>query len=259
MKAENEDEALAQLAGVLEPATYPDDELRAALRSARGDVASAAEMLLMPRIKSSGKRKAGTSLHSWLSRPRHTPANEASGLPELHGKRRAKTKPDDDILSGLATASVDDISKEASATAWKSLYSTMRPQNPAKVPKAKPAPQPPIIVANQAQIDAQGLPLTILESPLSPSFASALYLAMMEESTAWDHNRFYLAGRWVESPHQTTGYKRRGDGYLAKDILGEVDGGEVVMKASGLVPERDPKWYYSGTVQTLPAVCPLTD
>jgi len=31
---------------------------------------------------------------------------------------------------------------------------------------------------------------------------------MMEESNTWDRNRFYLAGKWVESPHTVCHYSR---------------------------------------------------
>lgn len=199
------DTSLALLASLLEPAIYPLEELIDALTDANGDVASAAEAILLPRIKSSGKRKAGTGLESWLGRkkPKDLPIPQTP--PKVDGAVLVKqAKPSTDLLSVLRQAS----------------SSTSKP---------KTVPQPAVQVSSQASIDTAGLPVTILESPLSPAFASALYHAMMEESAKWESNKWYLAGRWVESPHLMTSYARHGDPTHMSRI--------------------DAKYYYSGTEQ----------
>ena len=179
MEVTDTDTSLAILSSLLEPATYPIEQLLEALTENDGDVTRAAESLLLPRIKSSGKRKAGASLESWLGKEQPTspkkPRPEAPGL---------DPKPID-LLSVL--------------------------KQPESRPKTQP--QPAILLSTQKAIDKQHLPLTILDSPLSPEFASALYLAMMEESEQWGRHRWYLAGKWVESPHLMTTYTRQGGGY----------------------------------------------
>jgi hypothetical protein len=79
--------------------------------------------------------------------------------------------------------------------------------------RLRTGPQPAVLLSTQSAIDKHGLPLTILQSPLSAPFASALYLAMMAESEKWDRHRWYLAGKWVESPHTVTNYARKGGGH----------------------------------------------
>jgi hypothetical protein len=184
------DTSLAILSSLLEPASFPLDQLLDALTDADGDPAVAAEQLLLPRIKSSGKRKTGTSLESWLSRKRDKAALTPPTTPPKRSPSRASsstpTKPPVDLLRVLKQA--DGV-------------------------KVKQPPRPPIALPSQAAIDKHGLPLTILESPLSPAFASALYLAMMKESEEWERHRWFLAGKWVESPHTMTSFARMGGGY----------------------------------------------
>ena len=216
---DDNDAKIALLASLLEPATYPISEYLEALTGAHGDVALAAEALLLPRIQSAGKRKAGSTLESWL------------------GKKR-----------GVATESVEDnqasdIEKNVAVSTSPSkgkpssdLLAMFRQSSPSKT-KAKTIPQPALLLTSQAAIDRHKLPVTLAQSPLSPALASALYLAMMDESETWDRNRFYLAGKWVESPHTTTVYAREGGGYGER-----------------LGAEGQARYFYSGTELGTPNV-----
>jgi hypothetical protein len=180
---EDTDTKLAILASLLEPASYPLEDLLDALQSSNGDVGQAAEAILLPRVKSAGKRKAGSSLESWL------------------GKKRVPVSPS--WSSETATsmkANSNAIKKEGVNLLDHLKHPTTE--------RTKSIPRPAVHLTSQSSIDAHNLPLSILKSPLSPSFASALYLAMMEESTTWERNRFYLAGKWVESPHTVCHYSR---------------------------------------------------
>ena len=207
------DTALALLASLLAPAEYPLDRLMDALVGSKGDVQNAAESLLLPRIKSSGKRKAGTSLESWLNRsqaaPKEQPSPKRLRTPSTPPKAKA---PAVNLLDVLKQPKQEESSK----------------------PKA--TPQPALLLTSQEALDKHGLPLTLLRSPLSPALASALYLAMMEESEQWDRNRWYLAGRWVESPHLMTTYARKDGGY----------GDEENMS----------KYYYAGSEMAVPKTYP---
>lgn len=189
------DTKLAMLASLLEPASYPTDELLEALQGADGDVAKAAEALLLPRVKSAGKRKAGTSLESWLGgKKRHE--NVASPRLAPTPTEPTQRKPAVDLLS---------ILKQPADMA-------------AAGDKVKNAPRPALHLPDQSAIDSHRLPLTLLRSPLSPALASALYLTMMDESETWERNRFYLAGKWVESPHTVCHYARDPPTMEEKDI-----------------------------------------
>ena len=178
---EDTDTKLAILSSLLEPATYPLEELLDALQESHGDVGKAAELLLLPRVRGAGKRKAGTSLESWL------------------GKKRAPISPT------VKTDTTTSLKAEPVKREGVNLLDHLKQPTSERT---KAIPRPPVHLPNQSAIDSHNIPLSILKSPLSPSFASALYLAMMEESETWERNRFYLAGKWVESPHTVCHYSR---------------------------------------------------
>jgi hypothetical protein len=241
-----QDAQIAFLASLLEPATFSTEEYVAALQNSAGDVQLAAEELLLPRVKSAGKRKAGTSLESWLGRKRG--GNGRGGPKEVEPVADV----DVDLKRSVLLATKDEESvkpardQDNPTKPRVDAFSVLlNPTSQPKNPKAKATPQPAVRLATQAQIDSVGLPLTNLTSPLSPSLASALYLTMMEESEKWERNRWYLAGRWVESPHTLTSYAR---GPGREKETGDPDFSEKAKK------QNEGKYYYSGTEQKTSAV-----
>ena len=233
---EDGDIKIALLVSLLEPATYPISEYIDAIAAASGDVAKAAEALLLPRVKSVGKRKAGTSIDSWL------------------GRKTGKTVIGDEHHSEPPVVVSRTPSSPSKVGPPVDLLSVLRQSSPTKPLNIKSLPQPALLLTSQASIDSSNVPVTLLPSPLSPSLASALYLALMEESEQWERNRWFLAGKWVESPHTTTVYARKGDGY------GELEGEESdardaeTQKDASKIKSR---YYYSGTELSPPKVNPL--
>jgi hypothetical protein len=216
MAEDDTDTKLALLASLLEPATFPIEAYVEALSSADGEVGKAAEELLLPRVKSAGKRKAGASLESWLGRKKGTPAS-----------RHDRSEACEQVAQG-------DQAVKGEVKPVTPLSTLLRqPSTPPKI-KPKATPQSALNLTSQAAIDAHDLPLTLLSSPLSASFASALYLAMMTESESWPRHRWYLAGRWVESPHLMSGYRRADGGFQDE--------------------EGKAKYYYSGSELPKPQV-----
>lgn len=183
------DEALAQLASILEPAVYPLEQLGNAIKRAKGDVAAAAEDLLLAGPKPTVTSRPSSSLSDWLGRS------------DKSVKKRARSE---DTLKD--PVQVTQQPKRPVADLSKLL------KQPTTLAKPKRPPQPALTLGSQKQIDAHGLPVTLLESPLSPAFASALYLVMMKESEKWESNKWYLAGKRVESPHLMSNYVRDIDG-----------------------------------------------
>jgi hypothetical protein len=194
---EDTDTKLAILASLLEPATFPLEELLERLNENEGDVVKAAEGILLPRVKGAGKRKAGTSLESWLGKKRSSSILDSKE--EFSGAPRPRSRPTPNLEK-------DDNNVEKKPIMVNLLDHLKQPSHSNE--KSKNIPRPAIHLSNQDIIDSHNLPLSILKSPLSPAFASALYLTMMEESETWDRNRFYLAGKWVESPHTVCHYSR---------------------------------------------------
>lgn len=198
-----DDTQLAILASLLEPASYPVLELSEALRDNKGDVAAAAEALLLPRVKSSGKRKAGTSLESWLGKKRGSEAVKQQVEVDL-----TESSPSRRSLPATTSSTPPKPLKNAFTLLTSTSTSSASP-----APKSKAPARPAIPLATQSAIDAHSLPLTLLKSPLSPALASALFLALMQESEEWERHRWFLAGRWVESPHTSANFYRRRGGY----------------------------------------------
>ena len=223
--AEYNDTQIALLASLLEPASYPISEYLEALENANGDISKAAEALLLPRVKSAGKRKAGTSIQSWRGKKKHGDISEDENAGTWRGSAESTLR--------------NPVSRDPATD----LLSLLRKESPSKPAKAKTLPQPALLLTSQASIDAHGLPATMVQSPLSPSLASALYLALMEESELWDRNRWYLAGRWVESPHTTTVYARKGAGYGSRGC----DIREAAPEDGDDPAKRKARYYYSGT------------
>lgn len=223
---------LLLLASLLEPATYSSAELRSALQSAKGDLSLAAEELLLPKLKSAGKRKAGTSLESWFGKKRGEGVHVASEPIVV------PPSPPSKIIQGQAGPSVPV--RDAFALLKSSASST-------STTKAKATPQSALHLTSQEAIDKHRLPLSLLTSPLSPAFASALYLAMMEESESWERHKWYLAGKWVESPHTMSGYHQVGGGFGVDRWSGCAD--------SSTEGEMNPQYFYSGKELPYPKVC----
>jgi hypothetical protein len=165
------------------------EQLGNAIKRAKGDVAAAAEDLLLAGPKPTVTSRPSSSLSDWLGRS------------DKSVKKRARSE---DTLKD--PVQVTQQPKRPVADLSKLL------KQPTTLAKPKRPPQPALTLGSQKQIDAHGLPVTLLESPLSPAFASALYLVMMKESENWESNKWYLAGKWVESPHLMSNYVRDIDG-----------------------------------------------
>ncbi|ORY25822.1 hypothetical protein BCR39DRAFT_566183 [Naematelia encephala] len=192
---------IALLASLLEPSTYPISDYLEALTAADGDVGRAAEEMLIPRVKSAGKRKAGTSLESWLGRKRSA-VSRVKETTDEERKTSAQSLNNDQDGGTISTRS----------SLAPDLMSILRqPTTPPKTKsKTKNSPQSALVLTSQAAIDAHSLPVTLLQSPLPASLASALYLTMMQESENWESNKWFLAGKWVQSPHLMSSYARSG-------------------------------------------------
>lgn len=212
---------LVLLASLVHPLTLPPQALEV-LASVDGDVAKAAERLLLPNPETSRKRKAGSSLQGWLGRP-------SDNKKAVKAKRKQEAESTDRHLtvsaaggskiSGTSTITInedkqrdDTISETAPPKSVTNAFEILG-RAPSSPVKQKVGPQPAIHLSSQASIDSHSLPLTLINQFLSPSLASALYLIMMEESNSWGANRFYIAGKAAKSPHTTGFYRKEGGGY----------------------------------------------
>ncbi|KGB78423.3 hypothetical protein CNBG_4261 [Cryptococcus deuterogattii R265] len=212
---------LVLLASLVHPLTLPSQALEM-LASVDGDVAKAAEKLLLPSPKASRKRKAGPSLQEWLGRPgdnNRTVKAKGKQEDESTGRHLTMSAAGSSKISGICIASIEE-NKETDGTL--SEATPPRPvtnafdilgRTPSSPVKQKLGPQRPVCLSSQASIDSNSLPLTLIDQPLPPSLASALYLLMLEEAKCWGANRFFIAGKEAKSPHKTGFYRKEGGGY----------------------------------------------
>jgi len=78
-------------------------------------------------------------------------------------------------------------------------------------PKKSLAQKPPITLATPAFV-AKHTPCTLHYSVLTPELACRLFYTMLNLSTGWKRNKWWLFDRIVESPHLTSFFARRTDG-----------------------------------------------
>ncbi|KAK6907200.1 hypothetical protein I203_101190 [Kwoniella mangroviensis CBS 8507] len=224
---EDTDTKLALLASLLEPLSFPFERLLESLNGADGDVGKAAEDLLLP---GSGdkKRKAGNSLQSWLKKPKKDIVDAKLDPGELEDD-------DDNVVNDAGPSNPIKSSNSDNIDLLSILRG--RPPLPSSPTKNKTSPQPALLLTSQSAIDSHDLPITLLDSPLPSSLASALYLELMEESEkSWYNNEFYLAGKQVKSPHTVQMYK------YPSSSNDEEEG-----KAQGATWGKGITYWYSGT------------
>lgn len=219
------DAVLAELLALLDPAPFSTDACVSALRRAKGDVSAAAELLLIggggegsssssavPTPTSTlapRKRPKQGGLKAWFSAPKSEPGaifKSGTPSPPSHSSNTPPRKPS----RTTSPAPPSPVNREASAANWAALLS--RPSSsPVPKEKVRAAPQRPAFLATPAAVVASGLPIALLQSPLTPSFAAQLFHELMAESPKWGRNKFFIAGREAESNHQATSYTREGE------------------------------------------------
>ncbi|KAL7419602.1 hypothetical protein Q5752_005514 [Cryptotrichosporon argae] len=268
MDQDERDARLAQLLSVLEPAVVEGAACVAALERTAWDVAAAAGELLEPaqagagpagagagsRSGARGKRKAATGLDGWLrkrtdgdgARPDQVAKAQSQTSNEKHTSalEQDRTAPKRD--TSLPEPETQPPKREPRPTFD---LSTLRPPPP-PAPKSLPA----LTLTSSSALAAHRVPLALLDSPLPPAFAAALYLAMMAESDAWETNKFYLAGRKVESGHTMASYAR--PEVADHDGNGESESGGEMGK-DRLLDGPGVRFYYSGNKHAVKPYPPL--
>lgn len=93
------------------------------------------------------------------------------------------------------------------------LMTVLRQPPPTKPPMPR---LPPLTLATPSLV-AQHTPCTLHLSALPADLACRLFYTMMDESTSWKKNKWWLFDRVVESPHSTSFYARSQNGVDGKD------------------------------------------
>lgn len=174
------DTLLALLASLLEY-TLPQDALLDALIHAKGDVLQAAAALSRDPPRGQKRRR---NLDDWFkSLTKKVPENEnaCNTTPRLRSRR---TSP----LSQRRVKSITDVLR-------------------APIPEPRTDPHtiqlPPLTLADAGMV-ASHTPCTLHKSVLPPELACELYYSLLDKSSEWSRNKWWLFDRVVESPHLTT-------------------------------------------------------
>ena len=194
------DLALAVLSSLVPNADISQDVLLDALVAAHGDVEAAAKTLRLESKEETlrpGKRRrrddAG-GLDQWLMPPaklggsdsRRLLTDQANTSPPPVKPKVAVTSP-----APLGVPTINDVLVDRSSA----------------IPSVPIADRslPPLTLGTAALV-ARHTPCTLIENVLPLELASRLYLTMIDESSSWQQNTWWLAERLVTSPHLTAFY-----------------------------------------------------
>lgn len=205
MSHEERDAALASLIHVLEPATYPLEDYDAALDRANNDVSRAAELLLLGLGEGSGSGQGSREGSNGRKRQRGIDFFMKPKRSSPNPKRTKGSTSRD--LTPPPSEPLPEIDREAQKGAWSSLLKASAPR-PRLASGIEPLKLPPLRLGTSAAVKASGIPVAVLQSPLSPQFAAQLYHVMMAESPKWNYNKFFLNGRECMSNHSSSTYSR---------------------------------------------------
>ncbi|KAJ9118949.1 hypothetical protein QFC24_005915 [Naganishia onofrii] len=276
---------LDQLIDLLAPATFTRQQYLNALRQNEQDVQRAAEWLLLADVDvvvdgALKKKTSGRGLKEWLKSSANTAVPRrritVNGSTECITLDTSDDSDDDEADLEILHASTSPPTKgnlpplnPPTATKKRKLLSgasfmahlTSNNHSTPPLPTRKPGERPLHLRStfsspSETTITYTHLPtLTLHRSPLPPALASALFLQLMRETDSFERHEWFLAGRYVTSPHTSRYYHSEG---LERDD-------EVAAKQAGLESDagKDGKqqgnqyWYAGKQVQPAPVSRPF--
>jgi hypothetical protein len=120
---------------------------------------------------------------------------------ELVRKRGSKSKRSRGFLDDWISS--DSPNKSARKSIAQDQANTETSAVSAAGTSRTPVQHPPIILSKPEDI-AKQTPCTLHTSLLPPRLAGQLYYELVDKSTQWKPNKWWLFDRLVESPHKTT-------------------------------------------------------
>lgn len=197
-----------------------------ALVQCNGSVNAAAERINSQGKNPKKKRKRVGDLDNWLKPSKPAQEKPRSKAVKYNSKAASPeattTSPDSSNCAELHTK--EDKSDRNVALYNAATAGPSRPASPSKQPidlmtvlrQPPPAPRaiprlPPLMLSNPSLV-AQHTPCTLHLSVLPAELACRLFYTMMDASTSWKRNKWWLFDKVVESPHRTSFYARRQNG-----------------------------------------------
>lgn len=186
--------------------SYTHESIVDALILANGDPEVAATTLLASPESSTSKtslKRKRVDLEGWLKKPTTSKGKLAAkpSLPE------SSSSADASRLTNLKLDSNKRTSSPSSKPA--DLMTILQPPPPQKI---SPTRLPPMTLSNP-QMVAKYTPCTLHLSILPPELACRLFYTMIDASKSWKRNKWWLFDRVVESPHLTSFFARKTDGF----------------------------------------------
>lgn len=218
---EDTDILLATLSSLLDSHSVDQSVLLETLVNSGGDVERAARTLNASsnkqRPQATRQKRKREGLDGWLGKDTKSKSKKStlSSDSEKHTRPAVVFDPNEGITDRQkpqihSEAASPSISRNESAV---DLMSVLR-----QAPTAGPsAPRlPPLTLATPEAI-AKHTPCTMHYSILPPELACRLFYAMVDLSTDWQKNKWWLFDRVVESPHLTSFFARSTNGIDGDD------------------------------------------
>ncbi|KAJ9097679.1 hypothetical protein QFC21_004716 [Naganishia friedmannii] len=262
---------LDQLSNLLAPATYSRQQYLIALQKNGQDVQRAAEWLLLADVDVDDLEKrregkvAGGGLKAWLKPTVGCVGPEQRFTTKSNTEYIALDTSDDSddergleildasphlLAKGQQKASPPPASKKRKTTMSGASFMAHLSTNhstsslPARRPAERAIQLRSNLLPNEASITYTLLPtLTLHRSPLPAALASALFLQLMKETSSFERHEWFLAGRYVKSPHTSRYYHSEG---LERDDTA------TATAADGNVEAGNQYWYAGKQVQPAP-------
>ncbi|KAG0259283.1 hypothetical protein BG011_002748 [Mortierella polycephala] len=237
---------LATLFSIFE--STPEDVLRNALISAKGDLEQAIPLILSSSSHDSSHdsghdssstgdypRKKQKLIQPRLSAFLPSPASSSSSSLPSASSSLQKSSP-----SSISSTSTSSHSKESIAhlpslndrLRWKD---SINDTSASTLTSSSSRPKP--LVVYSPEDVAKRCPCTLIFNVLDKDLATRLLKVMLEDSETWNRNRWWLFERMVESPHKTSYFAERDDDM--EEVAGWTYNGMKQDPPRRFLPEMD--------------------
>ncbi|TFK76597.1 hypothetical protein BDN72DRAFT_831175 [Pluteus cervinus] len=210
---------------------HSQEEVLNALVQSNGDVNEAVRLLHRPHSKKRPQPTGTSTISSWLSS--RTKRRKEDDVPAPTTNGSSEQPHQESTAAQVLDALPQSTSRTAGDKPTVDLMTVLRQPQPSNKPKRN---LPPLLLTTPSLVK-EHTPCTLHLSVLPPELACDLFYTMLDASSSWQRNKWWLFDRVVESPHRTSFY--------ARNLSAEDDGWEEAAQ-----------YWYNGRQTSKPDVFP---